>query len=99
MSWLKKERPAMTLAQLAVEKMLAQLMLLPVGQSRAYRDLANDGLGGMQVTRHSRHTFVFQRTGSKERSRWADTPEQAREEIEAYLETGRLKGPDKVKGW
>jgi len=99
MGW-RKEKSALTPRQLAVEKILTELSELPVGHSRLYRDLVNDGFGGMVVKRHAKHTLVFQRTGSRERSRWADGPDQAREEIKAYINTGKLHEPDyKVKGW
>jgi hypothetical protein len=99
MSWLKKERPALTLAQLAVEEILTRVMELPVGRSILFPDRAQDGFGGMVVKRYSWHTLVFQRAGSQERSRWADGLEQARREIETYLQTGKLREPDKVQGW
>jgi hypothetical protein len=99
MSWRRKEKPSLTLRQLAVENILTELSELPVGSSRVYRDLANDGFGGLLVKRISAHTLVFQRTGYIARSRWADGPNQAREEIRAYVNTGKLNEPDKIKGW
>jgi hypothetical protein len=99
MSWRRKEKPALTLKQLAIEKILTELSDLPVGSSRVYRDLAGDGFGGLLVKRHSTHTLVFQRTGYIGRSRWADGPAQARQEIRTYLDTGKLREPDNIKGW
>lgn len=95
-----RKRDPLTPAQLEVERVLTEAMQLPVGQCLLLAEQYHgDGLGGLVVKRHSRHTLVFQRIGSRERSRWADDPEQAREEIAAYLETGRLHEPDQIKGW
>jgi hypothetical protein len=95
----KKEKSALTLRQLAIEHLLTRLTELPVGASVVLADRAGDGFGGLLVKRHSTRTLVFQRTGSQERSRWADGPDQAREEIQTYIDTGKLQEPDKVKGW
>jgi hypothetical protein len=101
MNWpKKKEKPALTLAQLAIENLLTKLTELPVGASIVLADRAGDGMGGLLVKRHSQHTLVFQRTGYIGRSRWADGPDQARQEIKAYVQTGKLKEPDgKIRGW
>lgn len=97
---MKRDRhKPLTPDELAVEEMLSELMALPVGASRVFLDRAFDGFGGMVVKRHSAHTLVFQRQGFKARSRWADTHAEAREEIETYLDTGKLNEPDKIKGW
>jgi hypothetical protein len=99
MNW-RKSKPPLTLKQLAIEKLLTRLTDLPVGASVLLPDRAGDGFGGLLVKRHARHTLVFQRTGSQERSRWADGPDQAREEIQTYIDTGKLHEPDfKIRGW
>lgn len=90
-------KPPLTLAQLAVEHLLTRLQDLPVGASVTLADRADDGFGGLVVKRHARHTFVFQRSGFQARSRWADNPNQMREEIATYVATGKLNEPD--KGW
>ena len=95
----REPRRPLTLAQLAVENLLAQLVDLPVGKSVVLVDRAGDGFGGLRVKRHSQHTLVFQRTGSQEGSRWADGPDQAREELQAYVASGKLREPDRIKGW
>ena len=92
-------RPALTPEQLAVEQVLTDAAGLEIGGTLELPPIATDGFGGLLVKRHNRYTFVFQRTGSQERSRWADTPDQARQEIEAYLQTGKLLGPDRICGW
>jgi hypothetical protein len=56
-----KPKPALTLAQLAVENLLTRLTALPVGQSVILADRAGDGFGGLVAKRHSEHTLVFQR--------------------------------------
>ena len=100
MKWRKQQKPALTVAQLAIENLLTKLSGLPVGSTVVLKDRAGDGFGGLMVKRHSQHTLVFQRTGFQGRSRWADGPDQAREEIAAYLNTGKLNEPDsRVKGW
>lgn len=83
------QRP-LTLAQLAAENLLVKIMELPVGSSLTLVDRAGDGLGGLRVQRHSKHTLIFQRTGYQGRSRWADGPDEAREQIAAYVASGRL---------
>ncbi|HEY1964449.1 MAG TPA: hypothetical protein VGG59_05940 [Acidobacteriaceae bacterium] len=85
--------------QIAIEDLLTHLHELPIGSSRTLADRAQDGFGGLLVKRISRHTFVFQRTGFQGRSRWIDGPDEAREEIEEYFNTGKLREPDNVKGW
>jgi hypothetical protein len=85
--------------QLAVEHLLTRLSELPVGQSVVLADRAEDGFGGLLVKRHSPHTLVFQRTGYQGRSRWADGPDQAREELGSYVATGKLREPDIIKGF
>jgi hypothetical protein len=99
MRWPWEHRPALTTAQLAVENLLTQLTKLPVGQSIVLMDRAGDGFGGLVVKRHSRHTLVFQRSGFQGHSRWADRPDEAREEIAAYINTGKLHEPDNIKGF
>jgi hypothetical protein len=100
MIWERKQQSALTLRQLAVEHLLTRLAELPVGHSVVLADRAEDGFGGLLVKRHSKYTLVFQRTGYQGRSRWADGSDQAREEIAAYVETGKLREPDnKIKGW
>ena len=94
-----EQRIHKTAAQRECERILANVADLPVGKTLTLADIAHDGLGGMVVKRHSRDTLVFQRVGSKERSRWADGLSQAYEEIEAYVLTGHLKNPDKVRGF
>jgi hypothetical protein len=100
-SWLGKQKEPLTVAQLAVEHLLTRLAELPVGQSVVLADRAEDGLGGVLVRRHAKHTLVFQRAGagSRERSHWADGPDQARQELRAYVESGKLREPDRVKGF
>jgi hypothetical protein len=92
-------KPALTIAQLAVEDLLTRLNLLEVGQEVILKDRAQDGFGGLRVRRKSKYSFIFQRTGFKERSRWADRPDEVREEIEEYFSTGKLREPDNIKGW
>lgn len=99
MKWPWRDKSALTGPQLAVESLLTQLAFLPIGQSIVLMDRAQDGAGGLLVKRHSPHTLVFQRTGFQGRSRWADGPDQAREELKEYVETGKLREPDNVKGW
>jgi hypothetical protein len=94
-----KQRQPLTVAQLAVEHLLTRLSDLPVGHSVMLADRAEDGFGGLLVKRHAKHTLVFQRTGFKARSRWADGPEQAREELQSYITSGKLREPDRIKGW
>lgn len=99
MKWpLRKPRQPLTLAQLAVENLLTQLTELPVGKSVVLKDRAGDGFGGLRVTRHSEHTLVFQRVGHRGRSRWADGPDEVREELQTYIMSGKLKEPDKING-
>jgi hypothetical protein len=99
MTWPWKRRAPLTPAQLAVEELLARLLALPVGQTIILPDRAADGFGGLMAKRHSKYTLVFQRTGFAGRSRWADGPEQAREELQSYVETGKLRAPDVIRGW
>ena len=99
MSWGYRERPSLTAAQLAVEHLLTRLKELPVGQTVMLADRAQDGFGGLVVKKASPHTLVFQRSGFQGRSRWADGPEQAREELRSYVATGKLREPDNVKGF
>jgi len=99
MNWGRKQKPALTIAQLAVEHLLTRLSELPVGRAVVLADRAEDGFGGLLVKRHAKHTYVFQRTNHMGRSRWADGPEQAREELQSYVATGKLREPDNVKGW
>jgi hypothetical protein len=89
----------LTLAQLAVEHLLTRVESLPVGRAVVLADRAQDGFGGLLVKRHARNTLVFQRTGFQGRSRWADGPDQAREELRSYVETGKLNEPDQIKGF
>jgi hypothetical protein len=95
----RKSKPALTIAQLAVEHLLRRLTELPVGQTVILEDRARDGFGGLLAKRHSQHTFVFQRVGHQGRSRWADGPDEVREELDAYVGTGKLREPDKIVGW
>lgn len=90
---------ALTLAELAVENLLTRLSDLPVGHSLVLADRAGDGHGSLMVKRHAKNTLVFQRTGFQGRSRWADGPDQAREELRTYVASGKLNEPDNVKGW
>jgi hypothetical protein len=99
MTWGRKQKPALTMAQLAVEQLLTRLTELPVGRAVVLADRAEDGFGKLLVKRHSKHTLVFQRTNFMGRSRWADGPEQAREELQSYVESGKLREPDRIKGW
>lgn len=99
MRWPWQQREPMTPQQLDIEGLLAQLADLPVGWSVTLPDRANDGLGGLTAKRYSKYTLVFQRTGFLGRSRWADGPDEARRELQAYLDTGKLLDPDNVKGW
>jgi hypothetical protein len=98
MIW-QKPKPALTIAQLAVENLLTRLAELPVGQTVVLADRAGDGFGNLVVKRHAKHVLVFQRSGFRGRSRWADGPDEAREELEAYVNGGKLREPDQIKGW
>ena len=94
-----RQKQPLTVAQLAVEHLLTRLSELPVGHTVVLADRAEDGFGGLLVKRHAKHTLVFQRSIFRARSRWADGPDQAREELRAYVATGKLREPDQVKGW
>jgi hypothetical protein len=98
MTW-RESRPPLTEAQLAVESLLTRLSALPVGKTIVLADRAQDGFGGLVIKRHAKHILVFQRMGFKARSRWADGPDQAREELETYRTTGKLHEPDNITGW
>ena len=93
------QRIPMSAAQLETERILANVSDLPVGKSLTLADIAHDGFGGMIVKRHSPKTFVFQRTGSQDRSRWADGITQLYEEVEAYVMTGTLHAADQIVGF
>lgn len=93
------ERKVMTKAELEVERILQNVADLPVGKTLTLADIAHDGFGGMVVKRHSRNTLVFQREHAHERSRWADGIAQAYEEIETYVNTGKLHEPDRIIGF
>jgi hypothetical protein len=81
-------------------KIIAAIEELEPNASLTLPDIANDGLGGVVVKRHGKsRTFVFQREGSQERSRWADNRMQLGQEVKAYLQTGRLHSPDNVQGF
>jgi hypothetical protein len=92
-------KPALTLAQLAIENLLAKLTELPVGESVVLKDRAGDGLGGLQVTRHSEYTLIFQRVNRLGRWHRADGTDEVRGELQAYVASGKLREPDKTKGW
>lgn len=88
------QRVPLTVVEREVERILANVADLPIGKTILLEDTAHDGFGGVVVKRHSRETLVFQRQFSQERSRWADGLSQAYEEIEAYVQTGRLQEAD-----
>lgn len=81
----------MTLAQLAIENLLARLADLPVGRSVVLADRADDGHGGLLVRRESKHVLVFQRTNFQRRSHWAHGSDQAREQLRSYVASGKLR--------
>jgi hypothetical protein len=95
----KSQRVPMSAVQLEVERILANVTDLPIGKSLLLADIAHDGFGGVTVKRNSRYTVVFQRQFSRERSRWADNIQQVYEEIEAYVQTGKLREPDQIIGF
>lgn len=86
-----------------VQRILANIADLPVGASLTLADIAHDGFGGMIVKRtrsgNATPTYVFQREFAHERSRWADGLAQAIEEVETYVNTGKLQEPDKIVGF
>lgn len=81
-------------------RILENVADLPKGRSLTLSAIDNsDGYGGCVVLHSRSGPYVFQREGYQGRSRWADNLSQALEEIEAWVNTGRLHEPDKIVGF
>ena len=89
-------KPPLTLEQLALEGLLTRIRELQIGESLILPNRADDGLGGLVVKRHSRRTYIFQREGFVDRSRWADDADEERRELATYLATGKLNEPEEI---
>lgn len=96
---MNREFKAMSPAELEAHRILANVADLPVRGSLILADLAHDGFGGMKVMRTRANTWMFQREGYTARGRFADGLAQCLEEIEVYVNSGKLAEPDHCKGF
>ena len=78
-----------------VHRILANIADLPRGGKLLLADLAHDGFGGMHVFHTSSGSYLFQREFYTARGRFADTKAHCIAEIEHYVDSGMLSGPDK----
>jgi hypothetical protein len=81
--------------QAEVMRILANVSDLPRGGKLTLADLAHDGFGGMNVFHNRSGSYLFQREFYTARGRFADNKAQCIEEIEHYVDSGMLSGPDK----